>query len=196
MQTQLLGLWLRGLKLRWGGNMLGTAGSPWEGKDIHKHAYYGKKAVSHFEGLYNIKLTKPQKRIVEVEGFVNGYYKDHKGILTYGVGQTGEHIQKGFFSAFEDRQDKVEDIFGPVGMMSEDVSSELTQLMYRGDIKKSHKWVGMFKEGRYKDASVELLDHKEYKGYKAEGKTNSITERLERASSVIGTYKPTYQTGE
>ncbi|MCS5551280.1 MAG: hypothetical protein NZ811_07170 [Gammaproteobacteria bacterium] len=174
----------------------GTAGSPWEGNEVLNNTQLGKDAISHVEELYNIKLNPAQKRIVGVEGFVDGYYKNSDGVLTYGIGQTGEHIQKGFLSAFEAHQDKVENIFGPIGMMSEAVSSELIQLMYRGDVKKSHKWVDMFKKANYKGAAIELLDHAEYKRHKASGKEKGITKRLERASKVISEYNPIYETGE
>jgi hypothetical protein len=174
----------------------GTVESPWEGASITKNSYRGEEAVTHIESLYGITLSNAQKRVVSLEGFVPGYYKDSKGNLTYGVGQTGEYIQKGFYSSFEDHQDRVETVFGPIGMLNEEVSNELIQLMYRGDIEKSNKWVGLFNKANYKGAALELLDHKEYRGYKESGIANSITERLEKASKVISEYNPTYETGE
>lgn len=174
----------------------GTAVDPWDGKTLSQNTYYGKKAVSKYEELYKVKLTKPQRRITEIEGFVNGYYKDHKGILTYGVGQTGEYIQKGFIKGFEEKQSKVEDIFGNVERLGEDLSSELIQLVYRGDVKASHEWVSKFNTGDYTGAAAELLNHKEYQKLKSDGTINSITKRLEVASTVIGQYSPTYETGE
>jgi len=173
----------------------GTVESPWEGDAITRNSYQGQEAVTHIESLYGIKLSNAQKRVVSLEGFVQGYYKDSKGNLTYGVGQTGEYIQKGFYASFEEQQDRVETIFGPIGLMSEEVSTELIQLMYRGDVKSSHRWVELFNKADYRRASLELLDHSEYKGYKESGKDNSITKRLEDASKVISVYKPTYETG-
>lgn len=174
----------------------GTSINPWTKGEVSRRTYYGKDAVKKYEEMSGTTLNKAQKRIVELEGFVNGYYKDHKGILTYGVGQTGEYIQKGFQAAFEDKRDFVENIFGPSGIIGEEMSTELIQLAFRGDIKTSHLWVKMFNEGDFQGASVELLNHKEYKEYKEAGKDNSITKRLEAASNMMKTYKPIIYTGE
>ena len=174
----------------------GTALDPWYGESLSQNVYYGKKAVAKYEELYKVKLTKPQRRITEIEGFVNGYYKDYKGGLTYGIGQTGEYIQKGFIEGFKDKLNKVETIFGNVERLGEGLSSELIQLAYRGDVKASHDWVSKFNTGDYTGAAAELLNHKEYQKLKSEGTINSITKRLEVASTVIGQYTPTYETGE
>jgi len=183
-------------KKSWGTNMGdGTSINPWAKDEVPRHTYYGKDAVKKYEEMSGTKLNNAQKRIVEIEGFVNGYYKDHKGILTYGVGQTGEYIQKGFQAAFEDKRDFVENIFGPSGVVGEKMSTELIQLAFRGDIKPGYRWVKMFNEGDFEGASVELLNHQEYKEYKAAGKENSITKRLEVASNVMKTYKPIINTG-
>lgn len=49
-------------------------------------AYYaGGKAVSEVEKRLNRRLTPEEKRIVELEGFVDAYYKDSKGVLTRGI---------------------------------------------------------------------------------------------------------------
>jgi len=75
------------------------------------------------------------------------------------------------------------------------MSTELIQLAFRGDIKPGYRWVKMFNEGDFEGASTELLNHQEYKEYKAAGKENSITKRLEVASNVMKTYKPIINTG-
>ena len=62
-------------------------------------------------------------------------------------------------------------------------------LMYRGDIKKNHRWLASFNKGDYEKASKELLNHKEYiqlkKRKKDTGKDSGIIKRLEEASEYI-----------
>ena len=166
----------------------GTFDSPWKGADVQANQFYGKGAISRVEKSLKTKLTLAQKRVVEIEGYVPGYYLDTKGIKTFGVGQTGEYMGGSFLPTFEKMYDRTEDIFGSMIEMPEELQAELVQLVYRGDAKKSHNWVHQFKKGFYKQASDSLLVHREYMDYKKAGTDNSITKRLEAASAVMAKY--------
>lgn len=167
---------------------LGTFDSPWEGSDIRANQFYGKRAVNQVEKSLKTKLNLSQKRIVEIEGYVPGYYLDSKGIKTFGVGQTGKNMENSFLDTYNKMYDRTEDIFGSIQEIPNELQAELVQLVYRGDAKKSHMWVQQFKEGRYEKAADSLLVHREYMDYKKEGKDNSITKRLEDASEMLMKY--------
>ena len=166
----------------------GTFEKPWQGADVQANQYYGKAAVQQVEKNVKTSLTLPQKRIVELEGYVPGYYLDHKKNKTYGVGQTGEFMKDSFLQTYNKMYDRAEDIFGVLGEMPEELQAELVQVVYRGDAKKTHTWVEQFNNGYYKKAADSLLVHREYMDYKKEGIENSITRRLEAASKMLIKY--------
>ena len=62
---------------------------------IKPKALHGKAAIKEVESQEG-KLSAIEKRIVEVEGYSSGDYKDDKGITTGGVGQTGSIVRGSF----------------------------------------------------------------------------------------------------
>lgn len=167
----------------------GTKENPWSGAEVWKNALYGKEAIKAVEKKEKVKLTDAQKRVVELEGYVPGYYLDTKNIVTYGVGQTGDYMNLGFVASYEHHQEKTENIFGPLADYPADLAGEFVQLVYRGDAKKKHNWVQQVKRGEFEKAADSLLIHREYLDLKKEGKDNSITQRLETASKTLEKYK-------
>lgn len=166
----------------------GTRNNPWTSKEVKKYALSGAKAVKAVEKLIGQKLTSGQKRVVEVEGYVPGFYDDGVGNLTYGVGQTGEWIDKGFVAAYEEHAKKAEDAIGALSSYPEELANEFVQLAYRGDIEKKHNWVAQFKRGEFGLAAGSLLVHREYLDKKNAGIDDGVTRRLEQASNLIGLY--------
>jgi GH24 family phage-related lysozyme (muramidase) len=164
-------------------------------KDVPKYALYGDRAVKEVERQLGRPLSYAEKRVVQEEGFVPRKYYDSKGIVTYGVGQTGDYIEKGFPAAFKDHAERTKKYFKDFDYLPESVQAELIQTMYRGDVlnKKGEpwKWVNYFNKGDYKEAARELLDHKEYKKYKTRRDAGdsdaggNIPERLEAARDAI-----------
>ena len=80
-------------------------------------AYYsGDDAIAEVERRLkltdkNRKLSEVEKRVIGLEGFVDGYYSDSKGILTRGVGQTedyakGDNSLSGFDSALQEHVER------------------------------------------------------------------------------------------
>lgn len=167
----------------------GTRANPWTNAEARSNALFGDNAVAEMKKRIGRNLTLAEERVVRLEGLVPGFYQDSKGILTYGVGQTGVWMSKGFVASFNHHADKTKDIFGDLGQYPEEIAAELIQLTYRGDAKKSYNWVEAFNNGLYDVASKELLNHTEYNDYKAKGVNNSITQRLEEASNAFANYK-------
>jgi len=174
----------------------GTKENPWTKGEVPKHTLYGNAAIKEVESIYGIKLTAPQKRIVTLEGFVPGFYKDDRGVMTYGVGQTGEWIDKGFVAAYEHHQDLAEDIFGSFNRFTPELQGELMSLTYRGDVKRGYNWVRQFNQGNYEEAADQLLIHREYMDRKASGKKDGVVKRLEDASNIIKNFVPQLRVGD
>tara|TARA_R110000737_G_scaffold257705_1_gene266301 strand:- start:451 stop:4863 length:4413 start_codon:yes stop_codon:yes gene_type:complete len=150
--------------------------------------YYGRDAINEVvkrEGA----LTSDQEYVVEHEGFVDGEYKDTKGIVTSGVGQTGEFIGRSFKETYEGQRQRVKKKIPNYDTLSENQQKALMSLGYRGDMKKDYNWVKLFNKGEYDKAAVELLDHTEYKKLKGivkkGGKVSGIIGRLEEASRLL-----------
>jgi hypothetical protein len=165
----------------------GTKDEPWTGSSVWRNALKGPAAVREVEKRYGIQLTAPQKRIVELEGFVPGFYMDDakQPVLTYGVGQTGEYIDKGFVAAYEHHQGIIEQGLGPLKQFSEKLQGELMSLVYRGDYKHGYNWVRQFNEGRFEDAADTLLIHREYMDRKKANPDDGVVKRLEAAADAI-----------
>ena len=146
--------------------------------------HHGKDAVNQVvkrEG----ELTPEQKYVVEHEGFVDGEYKDTKGISTSGVGQTGKYKDMSFKKVFKIHKDEAKRYVPKFDSLSENRQKALMSLIYRGDMKKDYKWVKHLNKGDYEKASVELLNHEEYKGLLKTNPKSGIIGRLEEASRFI-----------
>jgi len=145
--------------------------------------YHGQSAIDKVEAAEG-PLSTIEKRVVEVEGFVDGEYEDDKGITTSGVGQTGDNIGKPFKETVVKYINTAKRVFKGFPDFSEELQAELVQLTYRGDVKSSYDWVGHLNKGDYDLAAEELLVHKDYQARKDAG-GDGVTKRLEEASEVI-----------
>lgn len=123
--------------------------------------YYGSEAVREVEKREG-KLTPAQKRVVREEGFVDGLYKDTKGIVTSGVGQVGEFINKGFKASYEEHVNRTRGMTKDFDKLPDYLKEELIQSTYRGDWSGSPMTRDIFNSGGYKAAAREFLNHEEY----------------------------------
>jgi len=145
---------------------------------------YGQQAINKVEDMEG-ELTPEQRRVVELEGYNEGAYDDTKGIKTSGVGQTGEYMGMSFKDAFKAHEDLTSNYIPNYKDLPTNVRGELVQLAYRGDLQQSPTFRKLFNEGRYQEASEELLNHDEYK---AEDTPKHIKERLEDASRIVADF--------
>jgi GH24 family phage-related lysozyme (muramidase) len=157
-----------------------TERTPIENKDVHKVALHGKKAIEAVRQREG-ELTLEMERVIEEEGYVPVPYKDSKGITTFGVGQTGEFIKKGFKESFKEHRDRAAKRIVEFDSLPEKVRAELIQAEYRGDLGQSPTAVRLFNEKRYEEAAKEFLNHKEYKTTKMAG----IKRRMEAVAAAI-----------
>ena len=147
---------------------------------------HGQKAVDKVEELEG-ELTPVQRRIVELEGYVPTEYEDTKGIVTKGVGQTGNYMDMSFKEVAEIHEDVARNLINDYDELPVELQAELAQLAYRGDLQQSNQTVALFNKGKYEEASVELLNNKEFK---SEDTPEHIKQRLRDASRAMAMYEP------
>lgn len=143
--------------------------------------YYGDAAVKAACDYYDHPYPPSYvaAHIIHDEGFVPGTYNDTKGILTEGIGLTGKYIGKNFFTEvlpeFEERArrkvtcyDDLPD-FGKAAVLS---------AIYRGDL--GPRTAKLLSTGHFLLASIEYLNHKEYRDLKENNPRSGIVARMER----------------
>lgn len=152
----------------------------------NKQVYYGQDAIAQVEQNIGRELTYAEKRVVEEEGYVATPYLDTKGIITQGVGQTGEWIEKGFEAAYQHHVDRAERRIPGLRDLSEPLQAELVQAEYRGDLGTSPTFVRLLNEGNYGEASSEFLDNNDYRKSQEEG--TGVHKRMKKVSDAVGSY--------
>jgi len=146
---------------------------------------YGDEAVRTVESRENRKLSQIEKRVVLEEGFVPTIYKDSKGIPTYGVGQTGKWITKGFTATVQHHIQRVQARLPLYSHYPEYLKEELVQSEYRGDLGVSPTAMGLMKAGKYKQASKEFLNNDEYRSSKT---SPGIKRRMKSTADAMARY--------
>lgn len=125
--------------------------------------YHGEAAVRATEKKLGAPLGYIARRVVLCEGYATEPYKDTKGILTDGVGQTGEWIKKGFLAALAHHIERVRNRLPDYDSYPEYLQAELVQSEYRGDLGLSPKAMSYLRDKRYEKAAAEFLDNAEYR---------------------------------
>jgi GH24 family phage-related lysozyme (muramidase) len=152
---------------------------------------HGKEAIKMVEQLEDRELNTKERRVVELEGFVPVVYKDSKGIDTFGVGQTGEFINKGFKESFDVHENRTRACIKDYDYLPEYLQAELVQAEYRGDLGMSPKFRKLFNQGLYEEAAMEFLDHAEYKDPET---PTQIKNRLYAVAEAVRKYKYLHRT--
>jgi len=153
--------------------------------------YYGKEAIKEVEKIEG-PLSNKEKRIVILEGYVDGVYLDTKGIPTSGVGQTGKYMNMSAKDSIAKHEDKTRKLIPSYKKLPEYLQAELLQATYRGDLGDSPNFRKLFNEGKYEEAATEFLDHKEYKDANTK---QQIKERIKAVSDAVLKYAATTSSG-
>jgi len=146
--------------------------------------YHGKEAIKEVEKIEG-PLSNKEKRIVILEGYVDGIYLDTNNTPTSGVGQTGKYMNMSAKDSIAEHEDKTRKLIPSYNKLPEYLQAELLQAMYRGDLGDSPKFRKLFNQGKYKEAAAEFLDHKEYKNAKTK---QHIKERIKAVSDAVLQY--------
>lgn len=154
-----------------------------EAEASHGKIYHGASAVKQLEAVEG-ELTEKEKRIVMLEGYSTGVYKDHKGIDTKGIGQTGKYMKMTAKESIAAHEDITRKFIKNYDSLPEYLQTELLQATYRGDLGGSPTARRLINEGKYLEAAEEFLDNREYK---TTDKVQ-IKERMESVSEALKKY--------
>jgi len=155
--------------------------------------YRGDDAVKVIERKFDVKLPPEYKRVVMLEGYApEPYEDDNRKIWTTGVGQTGIYMDMTPIEAMQAKEREVSEYIPNYATLPTDIRAEIFQLHYRGDLGQSPKFRELFNTGKYEEASVELLNHEEYRRRKnaqiGASYRDGVVKRLEEASAVFANY--------
>jgi len=153
-------------------------------------ALTGNAAIKRVEQNEGRTLSPAERRVVEVEGFADKGYYDKKGILTYGVGQTGDWIKKSFTDSFNAHVERAENRVNQGNpkrwdKLPEYLKIEMIQSEYRGDLGKSPKAMRLFRAGKMQEAAVMFLDSDEYRNPKT---SKGVKDRMKATSNAMRKY--------
>jgi len=144
--------------------------------------YHGHQAVLKLREKEGAHLTPEEWRVVMLEGYATEPYTDTKGILTCGVGQTGEWLYRPFKEAFAYHVDRVRKRLPLYESYPSFLRCELMQAEYRGDLGLSPKAVKLMWEKKWEEAAEEFLDNNEYRKLSTPA---SIKKRMEALYHAI-----------
>ena len=153
---------------------------------------HGEAAVDAVEAKEG-PLTPNQKRVVMLEGYATGTYRDTvrtkahpNGVLTSGVGQTGPWLNRTFKEAYAAKERQAAGKIDKYKQLPNWVQGELVQAHYRGDLRQSPTAVKLFNQGKYGQAATEFLNHDEYRNTDRQ----QIKDRMESVSSAMWSLQP------
>lgn len=143
--------------------------------------FYGtdavKAAAQHFG--FRGPIDPVVQLVIEEEGFVPAVYEDDVGVKTFGVGQTGEYMDKNFFTeVFPEKERELKAKLKNYDDLPVEVRAAAMSAHYRGDL--GPKTVKLLNAGKFKEAAHEYLDHKEYRQRKAKDEGDGVVHRMER----------------
>lgn len=163
----------------------------------NKPKYYsGAEAVKQVEQKLGRPLNYIERRVVEEEGFVDGVYKDDKGYVTAGVGQTGKYMNKSFDETMKSHIKEAERLIPSLKTLPEAVQAELIQATYRGDVGESPTFRKLLNAGEYEKAAQEFLNNDDYRTSVAlnlSGKPHGVAGRMEKVAQAVANLGATGQ---
>lgn len=145
--------------------------------------FHGAQAVRRAEEVSGKVYGYIPSRVLMLEGFADSPYKDIKGILTNGAGQTGEWLNRSFDDALAHHVDRVCRRIPIYPMFPEYLKAELLQAEYRGDLGHSPKACGLINAHDYAAAAVEFLNNAEYRVAPSQ-----IRRRMEAVAAALRLY--------
>lgn len=128
-------------------------------------------------------LTPEMIRVVLDEGYVMGEYHDVGEVYASGVGQTGKFKGMSFKESFAIHEERARSMFPLLHLYSEELRSNLISSTYRGSMSGSPKTRMLINQGRFKEASREFLNNREYKEAKRTG--SGVAQRMERVANAV-----------
>ena len=129
------------------------------------------------------ELTPQEKQIVSSEGYSEKNYRDTKGVLTSGFGQTGEFMGMPLNEVAKIFESRTSKLIPAYDTLSEPLRLKLFDSTYRGGISGSPKALDLINKGQWKKAAAEFLDNKEYKEAVKSG--SGVAKRMEDTANAM-----------
>ena len=176
----------------------GTKQNPYKGlRELRGSGVYytGRNAVNEVQKRLDRELSPEEKRIIELEGFVDAYYLDDKEVLTRGVGQTkkyaeGENSLSGYNDAYQQHAKDLRALpgMGNYDSYSPELKQELMASHYRGDLGQSSSFREILSSAKtqkdYDAAAKEFLNNEDYlRRLKSGG--DGVTDRFKAVVSAL-----------
>jgi len=190
--------------------LLGTKDNPYKSsKDAPASVYFrGPRAVKKMQEILGRELTPTEKKIVEKEGYVDGYYLDSRNILTRGVGQTGDYAKgkeshSGFEKAIADSTKAANKQAKAMSEKGQVIDPNFTESLVGVNFQLGSEWTTKFptawsnlQEGKYEDAIEEIRFTKKGSGIASDWAKQTPT-RVDDFTQAIrdqADYKPGKQS--
>jgi len=125
--------------------------------------YHGRQACEALEAAEGIELNEMERRVVMLEGYSDEPYRCTANVLTCGVGQTGEWLNRPFRDSFLHHVERCKARFPDWRLYPAYLKTELVASEYRGDLGISRKACEHVRNGRWEAAAGEFLDNAEYR---------------------------------
>ena len=117
--------------------------------------YHGRAAIAAAEKDIGRPLKPEERRACYLEGYSDMLYLDTKRIPTFGMGQTGEWIERGLSAALEHHFTRVRNRLPQFDDYPEFLRKELYQAEYRGDLGHSQKTCALIRAGHSNEFHAE-----------------------------------------
>lgn len=151
-------------------------------REAQKRALKGSAAVRAVEELMGRELNRNERKIVVEEGYSPNRYLDTKDIITRGVGQTAEYLDKSFGEVLEAKDKELRAYLPDYPLFTERLQDALFSNNYRGSLGQSKKTRRLINEGKFKEAAFEFLDNDEYRNPET---SKGIKKRFEETHKAL-----------
>lgn len=132
-------------------------------KEAQKRALKGNAAVRAVEELMGRELDRNEKKLVIAEGYSPNLYLDSKDIITRGVGQTAEYLDKSFDEVLDAKDKQLRTYLPDYDLYTDRLKDALFSNNYRGSLGQSKNTRELINQGKFKEAAYEFLDNDEYR---------------------------------
>lgn len=130
------------------------------------------------------ELTPTEEFIVQLEGFAPASFRDsNRGVVTQGVGQTGEFIGKSFKSTVKTITKRAEKAIPKLNDLDENLQRNIVAAFYRGSLTGSPKTLKLINEGKYQEAATEFLDNDEFRAAVKSG--SGVAARMQLLAAAL-----------
>ena len=151
--------------------------------EMRETIFIGTDAVKEAKKVYGDRITPEMESLIIDEGFSTQPYRDTKGNVTVGVGQTDTFANMSFPDVYKIKAEQAASTINNWEDVPSNVKEAIISSNYRGDWLRSVKTINLFNQGRYEEAANEFLNNADYRQAKRD--KTGIAARFERTADAI-----------